>query len=173
MIVPFLSGAEIDAKALAHRRALGFKDSQIIDGMTLITKLKNRYNNFDYVRVSDEALGNAEAQWDSAKKQIILPEAVFEGINRGQPRDLMSLTHEVGHMLLGHSGTLNRAPLSDSTSKFSSNLKRMESQAKRYAAAFLMPDLPENRRLQPQELATKYNVSIEAAKIRKLEYLNR
>ena len=61
-MTPFVSGAEIDKKALAHRRALGFSDDQIIDGMTLITKLKAKYSNFNYLRVADDALNSAEAQ---------------------------------------------------------------------------------------------------------------
>jgi Zn-dependent peptidase ImmA (M78 family) len=173
MMTPeFIPGADIDKKALAHRRALGFSDDQIIDGMTLITKLKERYPNFNYIRVANGALNSAEAQWDDVKKQISLPENVFQGINRGNPRDVMSLLHEVGHMLLGHKGVLNRAPLS-ANEKISVRLRRMETQAKRYAAAFLIPDLPEIRKLSPQDIAARYNVSLEAAKIRKLEFINR
>ncbi|MEO6381358.1 MAG: hypothetical protein ABIO35_04980 [Nitrobacter sp.] len=78
MTPKFIPGSDIDQRALAHRRALGFSDDQIIDGMTLITKLKEKYSNFDYIRVADGALNSAEAQWDDVKKRISLPESVFQ-----------------------------------------------------------------------------------------------
>ena len=36
----FLTDAQIDARALAHRRGLGFRDEQAVDMMTLLVKLK-------------------------------------------------------------------------------------------------------------------------------------
>ena len=166
---PFISAEDIDKKALAHRRALGFRDDQPIDGMTLITKLKARYPEFNYLRVPDEALPDGEAQWDSAKKLLIVPESVFCGMNKGIPRDTMTIIHEVGHMLLGHKGTLHRGPAGNRAERLSPNLRRMELQAKRYAAAFVMPDTKGVRKMSQRDIERTFLVSEEAARIRKSE----
>ena len=79
----FMAHDEIDRKALAHRRALGFRDDQPIDGMTLITKLKAMYPEFNYLRIPDGEAKDGEAQWDSKRKLLIIPESTFCGMNSG------------------------------------------------------------------------------------------
>eukprot|EP01042_Synura_sphagnicola_P019361 gene19361-24511_t len=91
----FLTDAQIDARALAHRREFGFRDEQAIDAMTLLVKLKTRYPEFSYERVPDGSLDEAEAQWDSHAKRLLIPEAVFQAANRGEGRALMTVAHEI------------------------------------------------------------------------------
>ncbi len=165
----FLTDAQIDARALAHRRGLGFRDDQAIDFMTLMAKLKARYPNFAYERVTDGRLGEAEAQWDSQGKRLLIPEAVFERADRGEGRALMTVAHEVGHALLGHEGTLDRGPSGGRAERFSPRLRSMEYQARRYAAAFLIPDTPAVRALDATELSKRYRVSMSAAIVRHSE----
>jgi len=76
----------------------------------------------------------------------------------------MTVMHEVAHALLGHKGILNRAPVGNKAELLSARVKRMEVQAKRYAAAFLMPDIPELRSMEPKDIARRYGVSEEAAR---------
>ncbi len=166
---PFIPAADIERKALAHRRALGFRDDQPVDGMTLITKLKNRYREFNYLRFPDGFLPGREAQWDSSKCQLVIPESVFRGMNNGRSRDLMTVMHEVAHMLLGHKGILHRAPAGNLAEKLSSHVRSMEYQARRYAAAFLMPDTEAVRKMSPSQIEKCFGVSAEAARIRKAE----
>ncbi len=166
-MVAYLTDQQIDTRALAHRRELGFRDDQFIDGMTLIIKLKTRYPELNYARVPDaEWTGIDDAKWDSDKKCIYLRESVFCDVNADGPRARMTLLHEVAHALLGHKGLLSRAPVGNLAEKYSADVKRMEYQAKRYAAAFLMPDLPQNRLLGSHQLSEKYHTSGQAASIR-------
>lgn len=165
----FLTDAQIDARALAHRRELGFRDDQAVDFMTLMVKFKARYPNFAYERVPDGTLGEAEAQWDSLGKRLLIPEGVFEAANRGEGRALMTVAHEVGHALLGHEGTLSRAPSGGRAERFSAKLRAMEYQARRYAAAFLIPDTPAVRALDATGLSERYRVSMSAAIVRHSE----
>lgn len=165
-MVKFIPSEDIDKIALAHRRALGFRDDQMIDGMTLITKLKNRYPEFDYRRVPNGSLNSADAQWDDRKKLMTITEATFEGMNQEKPRSLFAIVHEVGHALLGHKGILNRGPSNLVATSLSVNLKRMEHQANSYAAGFLMPDTQLLRRMTANQISRAYNVSHEAARIR-------
>ncbi|WP_439500172.1 ImmA/IrrE family metallo-endopeptidase [Bosea sp. (in: a-proteobacteria)] len=165
----FLTDAQIDARALAHRRELGFRDDQGIDFITLMTKLKRRYPNFAYERVPDSQLGEAEAQWDSQTKRLLVPEAVYAAANRGEGRALMTVAHEVGHALLGHEGALHRAPAGNRTERLSPRVRAMEYQARRYAAAFLIPDIEPVRHLSAGEMSEHYGVSMSAAMLRKSE----
>jgi hypothetical protein len=165
----FLTDQQIDARALAHRRELGFRDDQAVDFMTLMVKLKARYPEFAYERVADGALGEAEAQWDSQGKRLLIPEAVFAAANRGEGRALMTVAHEVGHALLGHQGNLNRAPAGGRAERLSAKLRSLEYQARRYAAAFLIPDTPAVRQLDASALSERYRVSMSAAIVRHSE----
>jgi hypothetical protein len=165
----FLTDAQIDARALAHRRGLGFRDEQAVDMMTLLVKLKARYPEFAYERVPDGSLGEAEAQWDSQAKRLLIPEAVFQAANRGEGRALMTVAHEVGHALLGHQGNLDRAPAGGRAERVSAKLRSMEYQARRYAAAFLIPDTPAVRQLDATALSERYRVSMSAAIVRHSE----
>ncbi|MGB6081938.1 MAG: ImmA/IrrE family metallo-endopeptidase [Xanthobacteraceae bacterium] len=169
-MVRFIPLDGIDKIALAHRRALGFRDDQMVDGMTLITKLKNRYPEFNYLRVPNGSLKDADAQWDDRKKLITITEATFVGMNQESPRSLFAVVHEVGHALLGHKGILNRGPSSLVAASFSANLKRMERQANSYAASFLMPDTQLLRAMTVEQIIKTYNVSREAARIRRSQF---
>lgn len=71
MLVPFRSEKSINNLATNLRKALGFTEFQNIDFMTLMTKLKTRYDNIDYLRVADEEMNGIEAKWDSEKKSSI------------------------------------------------------------------------------------------------------
>lgn len=165
----FLTDAQIDARALAHRRGLGFHDDEAVEVMTLLARLVARYPEFSYERISDGSLGEAEAQWDSQAKRLLIPEAVFAAAERGEGRALMTVAHEVGHALLGHQGNLNRGPAGGQAERVSAKLRSMEYQARRYAAAFLIPDTPAVRRLDAKALSERYRVSMSAAIVRHSE----
>lgn len=165
----FLTDNQIDARALAHRRELGFRDDMGIDFLSLMAKLKARYPNFAYVRVLDGELGDAEAQWDSATKRLTIPESVFLAANSGDGRALMTVAHEVAHALLGHEGTLHRAPRGNRAERLSPRIRAMEYQARRYAAAFLIPDIEAVRHMTAGEMSEQYGVSMSAAMVRKSE----
>jgi Zn-dependent peptidase ImmA (M78 family) len=169
MAPAFLTDAQIDARALAHRRELGFRDDKGVDFLTLMTKLEARYPNFTYERVPDGQLGEAEAQWDSKAKRLLIPENVFAAANRGEGRALMTVAHEVGHALLGHDGTLHRAPAGNRAERLSPRIRAMEYQARRYAAAFLIPDIEAVRHMSAGEMSEHYGVSMSAAMVRKSE----
>lgn len=165
----FLTDAQIDARALAHRRGLGFHDDEPVDVITLLARLAARYPEFSHERVPDGSLGEAEAQWDSQAKRLLIPQAVFVAASRGEGRALMTVAHEVGHALLGHQGHLDRAPPGGRAERASAKLRSMEYQARRYAAAFLIPDTPAVRRLDATALSERYRVSMSAAIVRHSE----
>ena len=165
----FLTDVQIDARALAHRRGLGFSDDEAVDVVTLLARLAARYPEFSHERVPDGSLGDAEAQWDSQAKRLLIPEGVFQAAIRGEGRALMTVAHEVGHALLGHEGHLSRAPAGGRAERASAKLRSMEYQARRYAAALLIPDTSAVRRLDATALSERYRVSMSAAIVRHSE----
>lgn len=165
----FLTDAQIDARALAHRRGLGFRDDEAVKVLALLARLKARYPEFSYERVPDGSLGEAESKWDSQGKRLLIPESVFRAAERDEGRALMTVAHEVGHALLGHEGNLNRGPAGGGAERVSTKLRSMEYQARRYAAAFLIPDTPAVRRLDATMLSERYRVSLSAAIVRHSE----
>jgi hypothetical protein len=169
----FLTNIDVERRALAHRRGLGFIDDQAIDMMTLITKLKVRYasSGFDYRKVPDGSLGEVEAQWNSDTKTILIPMGVYAAGNSGQERALFSVVHEVAHALLGHKGLLNRAPSGNNAERISLRVRSMEREARRYAASFLIPDMPAVRAMSVEQICHKYRVSRDTAMIWKREHI--
>ncbi|MGO4738957.1 ImmA/IrrE family metallo-endopeptidase [Bosea sp. 2KB_26] len=165
----FLTDAQIDARALSHRRELGFRDEQGIDFMILMARLKARYPNFAYERVPDGQLADTEAQWDSETKRLRIPELVFLAALRGESRALMTIAHEVGHALLGHEGILHRAPAGSQAERLSAKVRAMEYQARRYAAALLIPNIEAIRHMSAGEMSEHFGVSMSAAMLRKSE----
>lgn len=165
----FLTDAQIDARALAHRRELGFRDDEAVDVTTLLTRLAARYPEFSCRCVPDGSLGAAEAQWDRQGKRLLVPDSVLRAAERGEGRALMTVAHEVGHALLGHDGTLSRAPAGGRAERVSAKLRSMEYQARRYAAALLIPDTPATRTLDAAALSARYQVSMSAAIVRHSE----
>jgi hypothetical protein len=168
----YFTGPQLDRLALSHRRQLGFRDDQSIDFMTLITKIKHRYPEFDYRRIPDDQWHEtSEAFWNSDNKSIEMPERTFYAANTGIPRSLMTITHEIAHALLGHKGKLHRAPTGNASERWSSHIRMLEWQARRYAAGFLMPDTPWLRSATVYEIEQRFNVSKQAAEIRIREVL--
>lgn len=165
----FLTDAQIDGRALAHRRGLGFHDDEPVDAMMLLARLAARYPEFSHQRVPDGALGEAQAQWDSQAKRLLIPESVFRAAERREGRALMTVAHEVGHALLGHDGNLDRTATGGRAERVSAKLRSMEYQARRYAAAFLIPDTPAVRQLDATALSERYRVSMSAAIVRHSE----
>lgn len=169
MTPAFLTDAQIDARALAHRRELGFRDERGIEFMALMARLKARYPNFSYERVPDGTLTEGEAEWDSERKRLRIPNSVFLAAVAGEGRALMTVAHEVGHALLGHEGTLHRAPAGNRSERISARVRMMEYQARRYAAALLIPDIEAVRHMTAGEMSEHFGVSMSAAMLRKSE----
>ncbi|MFN3172777.1 MAG: ImmA/IrrE family metallo-endopeptidase [Hyphomicrobiales bacterium] len=162
-----MSKETIEAKALAHRRWLGFNDCQGIDPMTAIVKLKTRASkrhfNYEVKRGSEQPLH--PAHWDYDRGVLVLSKDTFQGMNQHQARDMFTFAHEVGHILLDHQAKLHRAPAEDQGGKHSKLIQSLEYQANVYAAAFLIPDTPEVRSYSIDEICRRYFVSRKTAEI--------
>lgn len=165
-----LTDDDIERQARALRKELGIAEQLRPDMMTVIQKTKSLWKeNFGYIRVADEKMPDAEAQWDSDEKRMSLREAVFVSMQKQEPRARMTVAHELGHFALKHSGVRNRSTTLNAAEKYLARVKREEWEARRFAAAFLAPAemiAPEDT---AEDIAARFGISTQAADIRRLE----
>ena len=135
----YLTDDELEDRALRFRRGLGLEGQAHIDLMTVIKKLKAEHSGFDYLRVRDDDMQDAEGQWDAGKRLMTLRESTFRGMQAQRPRDRMTVAHELSHCLLGHSGIRNRSLVLTAAEQHARDVRQEESEAKRLAPRILAP----------------------------------
>jgi Zn-dependent peptidase ImmA (M78 family) len=151
------------------RRRLDIEHQPRPDMLTTIVKLKGHDRRFNYQRVADDLLPDAEAQWDSDEWVIKLREATFQGIQRGQPRARFVAAEEMMHYLLGHQGVLNRSIQKTVIETAVARIRSQESEARRAAAVFLAPEYLAPEEVSPAIIADFFAISFEAATFRTAE----
>lgn len=77
----------------------------------------------------------------------------------------MTIAHEVGHMIMGHRGVLNRGPIAELDRGYGSTA-RAEYQANIFAAALLVPLHATVKVMTVDEIMKQFRVSKQAATIR-------
>jgi Zn-dependent peptidase ImmA (M78 family) len=134
------SDEELEDRVRIFLRGLGLEHQVRPDMMTIITKIKHRNPAFQYSRVPDAKMPDAEAQWDSETYVLRMRESVFVGMQCGEPRARMSVAHELAHYLLRHEGLLNRAPNTRISEMVGTKLRQQESEARRTGPIILAPE---------------------------------
>lgn len=164
-----LTDEEIEKRATSLRKALGIEGQLRPDMMTVIQKTKHSFKKFGYLRVPDDDMPDAEAQWDSDKGILSLRESVFRAMQRDEPRARMTVAHELGHFALKHEGVRNRSLEAGAAEKYLEWVRRDEREAKRFAAAFLAPADFIREDDTAEDIAERFGLSAQAAEIRKSE----
>jgi Zn-dependent peptidase ImmA (M78 family) len=168
---------DLESIADATRGKFGFwGQSSPPDMMTIIVKMKRLGMIKNYRRVRDRDMPHDESTYDSIDKILLIPDRTFSAMNRGDPRAQMTLAEEIGHIALGHKGVRHRTTDESVTGrpdpeKIDKTIRREEAHARRFAAAFLAPRafVDDPREMSAEELASRFNLSLTAAKIRKEE----
>ncbi|WP_425993569.1 ImmA/IrrE family metallo-endopeptidase [Afipia sp. DC4300-2b1] len=150
-------------------RRIGLEDRVRPDGMTVITKLKHIDTKFNYCRVPDREMPQAEAHWYSDEGVLSMRESVFQGMQRGDARSNFTFYHELAHYLLGHKGFLNRATKQFTKDISAPLVKHQEAEANRLASILMAPEhlVPEGA--TAEEISEKFGLSLPAAVLRKEE----
>ncbi|WP_159009333.1 ImmA/IrrE family metallo-endopeptidase [Bradyrhizobium sp. S69] len=150
-------------------RKIGLEHAVRPDMLTIIMKIKGFDGGFNYRRVPDAQLPNAEAHWFSDDRELTMRESIFVGIQRDEPRPRFTVAHEISHYALGHKGFLNRSTNQMHKNISSSLVKHQESEANRLAAILLAPEhlVPEDA--TAEQIETKFGLSITASLLRKEE----
>lgn len=161
---------EMERRANALRRELGLDAVDRLDGVDVLEKLKFKRFLRDYIVVPDHALGDADARYSAEDRIIYLRESTEMRVRSGDPRALWTVAHEVGHLALGHA-TRDRKTNGDQHSPYNSVLNREETDAHRFAAAFLAPAYlaNANENTLATELSDRFGLSKQAAERRRDE----
>jgi Zn-dependent peptidase ImmA (M78 family) len=165
----FKTDEELEAVARSFLKRIGLEYQVRPDMMTVISKLKHVVPSFNYLRVPDSAMPNAEAQWLSDDFVLKMRESVFIGMQRGEPRARMTIAHELSHYLLKHKGLLNRSTQKTISEIAVPHVRRQESEARRLGPIILAPEylVPEGATIE--QIVEMFGLSVEAATYRKDE----
>ncbi|MGJ5178907.1 ImmA/IrrE family metallo-endopeptidase [Bradyrhizobium oligotrophicum] len=158
---------ELEEVGRSFLRRLGLEGQVRPDPMTVIGKIKHNDPRFNYRRVSDRMMPDAEARWDSDKCEVAMRESIFTGMQRGEAHARFVVFHEISHYVLGHQGTRNRAATAKTRSYSVGTIRHEEGEASRLAAIIMAPEhlVPENK--SAYDLADLFGMSEKAAIIRK------
>jgi Zn-dependent peptidase ImmA (M78 family) len=149
-------------------RRLGLEGQVRPDTMTVIGKIKHTDVRFNYRRVPDREMPDAEARWDSDKCEVAMRESIFTGMQRGDAHARFVVFHEISHYVLNHKGTRNRA--TEQIRSYSvGTMKHEESEASRLATILMAPDhlVPADK--TAEQIAELFGMSLKAAILRKDE----
>jgi hypothetical protein len=171
---------QIEALAMEARTRWGLIYQRCPCVLTCVFKLKNEGLISGYHRVKDEYLPDDEAQYDPHLRVLRLRESVFCAANdflsssTARRRARFTVMHEIGHVLRGHSRVRHRNISNRKIEKIVMQTQVDESEADRFASAFLVPvhlvDI--NRSPTARDISEEFLISIRAAEIR-LEELTR
>lgn len=175
-LVQHLSNDTIDCEANRLRNQLDLTDVENIDVVRLLEfDLEQLIEGFRLViRDDSEMLVDGhfqEAFCEFQPPRIVVSNQTYENAAVGDPHARMVLAHELGHLLL-HSGYNRSRAHSMMSGRYENDLgpnlksRGAESQAKRFAAFFLMPRHIVKKMRTVQELSRSCGTSLEAAEIR-------
>lgn len=171
-----VSNKQIEHEAIKLRSQLDLMDAKNIDIVRLLEfDIENLINGFKLIIRDDaEMLVNGhfeEAYCEFHPPRIVVSNHIYENAALGDAHARMILAHELGHLML-HSG-YNRSKAHSMMSNsyendLGNNLRKngAESQAKRFAAYFLMPKHIVQKMKSPEEISKILGVSLYSAKIR-------
>lgn len=161
--VAALSIEDIRASANNVRRILGINEPyQNINIGLLLDKLNVEYNiSYDVLEPDEMPHPEIEACWDPNSMTIYIRSDVFQKACCNDPRGKFTVTHELGHCLLGHRRTINRSGADVAPKVYEDS----EWQANQFAAEFLMPlQIIQNLNLNDaSKIKMHFDVSLPAA----------
>ena len=139
----------------------------------IVAKIKAAAQKFRVSRgletivVEDRELPDREAEAHLDPPTIRIRRSAFDAAIRGVPRNVMTIAHEFGHIILEHSGhahprRFNEAPRHTALKPY----EDPEHHAKVFAAAFLIPKSLVSPNMSAREMQVRFGVSEEAARIR-------
>lgn len=158
--------ADIRMSADNVRRILEIGDApQDIDIGLLLDRLSVTYSiTYDVLEPDEMPHPDVEACWDPESVTMHLRSDVFEKACWNDPRARFTIMHELGHGLLGHRRTINRAEVERVPKIYEDS----EWQANQFAAEFLMPlETIQSLALNTAfKIEMHFNVSSQAAALR-------
>lgn len=161
--VPPQSTSKIRQIAINTRQALGLPDG-VIDIPRFLESLHTFGIVVDVFEEAAAPVGQGvEACWVPEASTLYVHERVYADACRGGPRATFTVAHELGHIVLAHRRTMNRASNSEIRP-----FENSEWQANTFASEFLMPvaTIVKFGLHSPGAIARHFNVSVQAAEVR-------
>jgi len=161
-----LSNADIRDLAMQFRKMLGIGDSAPIDicaVMEIAMPLLDPDFNYSVRERADMEL-DAHAYTDPDNGEIVVLDTIYDRAFEGHGRDRMTIAHEIGHYLLHNKQMCVLTRVFDGE-----KIKPYEDpewQANAFAGEFLCPAAA-TKDLTAEEIATRFGVSIDAARTQK------
>ena len=134
-----VSVEEIEQRVRVLRREIDLLNQMRPNMMTVIQRLRTSFRHFAYQQVPDSEMPHAEAQWDARKGVLRIRENIIPAMQRGEPRARMTIANEIGHFALRHAGVRRRNATQATAERLLFEVKKDESEARRFAAMFLAP----------------------------------
>jgi Zn-dependent peptidase ImmA (M78 family) len=150
-------------------RQIGLENQVGADAMTVINKLKHVNPKFNYRRVPDKDMPQAEAEWNSEASEVAMRETIFTGMQHGDPHPRFVIFHELSHYALRHQGTRNRIANSQTRQYSAAGVKHEEVEASRLAVILMAPEHLVSENATAEEIAARFGMSLTAAILRKEE----
>ncbi len=171
---------DFEEVARATRRKLGIEHQLQPDMVTVLFKLQQLGMIASYEKVPDHKMPEDLGAFDPDRRIMRLRESTFVAANEvidqnpATKRARFTIAHELGHVVFGHKKTRHRNISGRPIEKIAPSIMRDESDADKFAAAFLAPlYLAGNPLLaHASDLADRFGLSTRAAEI-KLEELQR
>ena len=148
---------------------IGLENQIRPDVMTVINKLKRVEAAFNYRRVPDKNMPDAEAEWNSEATEVAMRESIFTGMQHGDPHPRFVVFHELCHYALGHKGTRNRISSSELRQYSAAQVKHEETEATRLAVIIMAPEYLVPEGASAEDIASQFGMSLTAAILRKEE----
>lgn len=164
-----MTDEDLEELALRIRRSLNLEGQTHIDLMTVIQRLKTLRPGFGYIRVDNNAMPDAEGQWDAEQQLLKLRESTFQGMQAQRVRDRMTVAHELSHCFLAHNGIRNRSFAKSAAEQFALETVREEREASRLAPRLIAPAYLIDPDDSVDEIRRRFGLSLEAAAIRREE----
>jgi Zn-dependent peptidase ImmA (M78 family) len=168
MMPTYRTDEELEEFGRKFLRRLGLEHQAAPDVMTVIAKIKHTDPKFNYRRVPDRDMKDAEARWDSERNEVAMRESVFVGMQHGESHNRFVVFHELSHYALGHQGVRNRG-MERIRGYSASTIKHEETEASRLAAILMAPEHLIPEKASADDIVEQFSMSLKAAILRKEE----
>jgi len=167
------SDEDFEAAARQLRSESGVNDYFCPDLIFILDELKKANKITGYRRVPDSDIDDL-AFYDSTENMVVMRETVYSTldhpfraskIERRAAR--FTIAHELAHFARRHEGRHFRGVINERARAIPSKVGAHETEANRFAAAFLMPAHLAPPGLSAEDLSDLFNVNLRPAQIRK------
>ena len=160
---------EIEQRVRVLRREIGLHNHLRPDMVAVIQKLTASFRHFNYQRIPDSEMPDAEAQWDAGKGLLRMRESVVGAMQRGEPEPAWPSPMRLGTSPCS-TWCSQQEPAPTTAVRPLVKTKKEESEARRFAAMFLAPNYLLGSTDTVEDIVARFGMSFEAAMIRKGEF---